>query len=90
MTLDELSGEAERGTLVLESLPGALYQAYFEVNGATYPLLKDGKAIRTYSVGKMYEILGHFRFKRAMLRQHSAYDEMVGQPGGGSNTLTVP
>ena len=90
ISLDQLTGVADRGTLVLESMQNALYQAYFELDGETFVITDNGAPVRAFSVGKMYERLGGFRFHKALLRQNSAYDEMIGQPMRDSNTLVVP
>ena len=90
MTLEELADRAAYGTLVLESLPSALYQAYFEQDNQRHIVMFQDKPVSARSIGNIHEILGAFSFKKVVLRQHSAYDEMIGQTRGEKNTMTIP
>jgi len=78
--------------LIVESLENNLYQAFIEVADEECLILdNDGKPLSAHSLGEMHEYLEGFRFKKAWLRQQSAYDEMIGQPiRAADNTLKVP
>lgn len=82
----------ERLPVVIHSLECALYQA-----SVVFPeqerLLTDenGATLRCYSIGAMRSLLREAPVASLLLRQRSAYDEMVGQPPRlGSNLLEVP
>lgn len=87
-------GVLQRGecvNMVVHSLSQALYQVTVAIEGGEYLLTEnDGKPLRRYSLMAMREALQDLPVGSLSLRQRSAYDEMIGQPGGGhDNTLEV-
>ena len=78
--------------VVVHSLDQALYQVTVIKGGQEHLLVEDGgKAFRRHSIGEVVEVLRFMPVESAVLRQRSAYDEMVGQPlREGDNVLEVP
>lgn len=90
--LKQLDGSKE---LMVESLENCLYQAFVKAGGKEYTLIDDkGKSITAASLSLIVARLAEFQFEHCFLRQYSAYDEMIGQPGDNleqqGNGLTVP
>lgn len=77
---------------VIRSLDQALYQVTLVVDGRERLLTEDnGRVFRRHSLLEVREALQALPLDSAVLRQDSAYDEMIGQPGReGDNTLEVP
>jgi len=77
--------------VVIHSTEGALYTASVVDDGAERALTDSyGRALSWRSLQRAREALQEFPVASLTLRQRSAYDEMVGQPRGGSNVLEVP
>jgi hypothetical protein len=74
------------------SLEGPIYIANLLTGDGQYRLCEeDGSPYRRQSLQQVVFDLAHSGFRECYLVQHSAYDEMVGQPGrAGSNALRVP
>ncbi|TQV78746.1 hypothetical protein FKG94_12030 [Exilibacterium tricleocarpae] len=91
LQVSQLAQISERGVLIIESLDASLYQAFVAVDGCEHLIYgDDGRPVRAFSLGNMRQRLGYHRFLRVVLRQHSAYDEMIGQPvREQSNALEV-
>ncbi|TMX33437.1 hypothetical protein DA096_10070 [Vibrio rotiferianus] len=77
--------------LVIHSLDLALYQVSVLVDGEEHFVTDDkGKFLRAHSILELQKQRRNLKANKQMLRQHSAYDEMVGQPSSiGTNELEV-
>lgn len=78
--------------VIIHSLDGGLYQASACVDGAERLIWQtESEPLRTRNLIAMKEALANVRIGQLILRQESAYDEMVGQPVKAvANTLEVP
>ena len=80
--------------LIIHSLDMCLYQASVRVNAGdkTEILLCDerGKLLKTHSLLQMQKLCSQLPVRQQLLRQYSAYDEMVGGPAKTDNRLEVP
>ena len=78
--------------VIIHSLDQALYQVTVIVEGAERLLVDaDQKPLRSHSLQQMREVLARLPVASLVLRQQSAYDEMIGQGmREGDNTLEVP
>lgn len=77
--------------LVIESVDLSLYIAHAEIDGQSH-LLTDhrGGVLKTPNLLRMKELLAGIACEERVLRQRSAYDEMVGSGvPAGNNTLEV-
>ena len=78
--------------LTITSYEGGIYQV-FMTKGKTEALIwkNDHTPLKGHSLGEMRELLSDVHMNSLILRQDSAYDEMIGQQQrAGANTLTVP
>lgn len=78
--------------VIIHSLDCALYQVSVIINGSEQ-FVMDGKGrlLRSRSVLEMQANFRDLAMQAMVLRQVSAYDEMVGQPPRpGGNALEVP
>jgi len=72
--------------LVIHSLDLALYQVSVVVDGKEHFVTDDnGKFLRAHSILELQKQCRNLKARKQVLRQQSAYDEMVGQPSS-SNT----
>ncbi|WP_194436218.1 DUF6482 family protein [Vibrio fluminensis] len=78
--------------LVVHSLDLSLYQVSVEVDGEEHFIIDDkGKMLRAFSIVELQKQCANLNAKKWVLRQQSAYDEMVGAPiRQQDNTLEVP
>lgn len=78
--------------IVIHSLDLMLYQASAIVEGDEYYVTDDnGKLLRSHNLLEMQVKFEGMNFQQMVLRQQSAYDEMVGQPvRQQANALEVP
>ena len=78
--------------VVIHSLDQALYQVTVIVEGAERLLVDaDQKPLRSHSLQQMREVLARLPVASLVLRQQSAYDEMIGQGvREGDNMLEIP
>lgn len=78
--------------VVIHSLDCALYQVSVMLNGKEHYVTNDkGALLRSRAILEMQAHFKDFAMQRMVLRQVSAYDEMVGQPQRpGDNALEVP
>ncbi len=77
--------------VVIHSLDMCLYQASVRVDGQDiWVATEQGQLLKTNSLIAMQKHLAHLNTKQYLLRQQSAYDEMVGGPLKVDNTLEVP
>ncbi|HDM8195349.1 TPA: hypothetical protein P0E36_001472 [Vibrio harveyi] len=77
--------------LVIHSLDLALYQVSVLVDGEEHFVTDDkGKFLRAHSILELQKQCRNLKTNKQVLRQQSAYDEMVGQPSrSGTNELEV-
>lgn len=82
-------GGAVKG--VVHSIEGSIYRLSVVSHGREMHVLdSDGKAFRRRSIEEVREALQGSRVERLVLRQQSAYDEMIGQAvRQEDNTLEV-
>ena len=92
MTLSKLEKYFYIDKLVIHSLDLALYQVSVVVDGEEHFVTDDkGYLLRAFSIVELQKQCRRLKAKQQVLRQQSAYDEMVGQPvRGSSNLLEVP
>ncbi len=77
--------------LVLESFEGCIYQAYLKRDIGEQLIWADPHTpLKARSLTDLRERLQGLDIASLQLRQRSAYDEMVGQPPKGDNTLLIP
>lgn len=77
--------------IVVHSLDQMLYQVSVILGGQEYYVVdKKSKLIRSHNILSIQALFDGLNYKNMVLRQQSAYDEMVGQPPKGDNTLEVP
>ncbi|HDM8223812.1 TPA: hypothetical protein P0E24_003087 [Vibrio campbellii] len=77
--------------LVIHSLDLALYQVSVLVDGEEHFVTDDkDKFLRAHSILELQKQCRHLKAKKQVLRQQSAYDEMVGHRSrNGTNELEV-
>ena len=77
--------------LVIHSLDLALYQVSVLVDGEEHFVTDDkGKFLRAHSILELQKQCRNLKVNKQVLRQQSAYDEMVGQPSrNNTNELEV-
>lgn len=78
--------------LIYHSIDISLYQASVVLEGKEHYITDDkGKVLRSFKLIQLQKILRKVKAKETVLRQESAYDEMIGGPEKTSpNTLEVP
>ncbi len=76
---------------ILYSIEGSIYRVSVLLEGREKRLLEaDGKAFQRRSANHVREALRECAIRTLTLRQHSAYDEMIGQAvRAQANTLEV-
>jgi hypothetical protein len=77
--------------VVIRSVDLSLYIAVAELEGKECLVANsDGSTLKTRNLLEMKQLLADLTIGELVLRQESAYDEMVGQPAReGSNALEV-
>jgi hypothetical protein len=90
--ISTLEHYAQFDKLVIHSLEMSLYQASVVLDGEEHYVTHDnGSLLRAHNVVDMRRLCQNLSAKEVVLRQDSAYDEMVGSPiKHGQNTLEVP
>ena len=78
--------------VIIHSLDQALYQVTVEREGREYLLVENNeRTFRRHSLHELREALRNMPIASLVLRQRSAYDEMIGQvPREAENTLEIP
>lgn len=78
--------------LVIHSLDLSLYQVSVVIDDEEHYVTDDkGQFLRAFSIVELQKQCRKLKAKHQVLRQQSAYDEMVGQPSrDSSNLLEVP
>ncbi|WP_417504680.1 DUF6482 family protein [Marinomonas gallaica] len=91
MTLSELAKITEIEKVCIHSLESNLYQLSIISEGEEH-YITDQKGVFVTSHNKLdlQKIFTNKQVDKMVLCHQSAYDEMVGQPVGGTNILEVP
>lgn len=91
ITLRELGARTVQ-KLVIESVDLSLYIAEATVDGAVYLVVDEaGKPLRERNLLGMKRHFSGISVDACVLRQRSAYDEMIGHPWqAADNTLEIP
>jgi len=91
MSLKTLRGQLVQ-RLVIESVDLSLYIAHAEVAGKTWLVADDsGAVLKTRNLLDMKRALAGIPASARVLRQRSAYDEMIGAVApSADNTLELP
>jgi len=78
--------------LIYHSIDLSLYQVSAIINGEEqYVCDERGKLLRSFNLIELQKLLRKVAAEKTVLRQTSAYDEMIGGPEKGeSNALEVP
>lgn len=77
----ELAARSAVDKLVIESVDLSLYIARAVIEGDERLVVdKQGRTVKTRNLLEMKELLSGINAVELVLRQRSAYDEMVGQP----------
>jgi hypothetical protein len=92
ITIGQLRQQVHIEKIIIHSLDLCLYQASALVNGVERMVTdKHGKLLRSFNLLEMQALLETLPAAHVVLRQQSAYDEMVGQPARtDANTLEIP
>lgn len=76
--------------IIICSLDQSLYQALLIIDNEEHLIWETKtKALKTRSLMTMQEAFEEFEVGELVLRQESAYDEMVGLGEGGSNRMEI-
>ncbi|SEF60550.1 DUF6482 family protein [Vibrio hangzhouensis] len=78
--------------IIIHSLEMSLYQVSVVIEGEEHYITQDdGHLISTHNIVDMRRVCHNLEARQVVLRQQSAYDEMVGSPiREGENTLEIP
>ena len=92
ISLAEFRALGEPLPVIVHSLDQALYQVTIVMNGQESLLVEnDGGVFRRHGLEGVRRALVDLPVASLVLRQESAYDEMIGQPlREGSNRLEIP
>lgn len=92
LLLKDFNSGQQLEKVIIHSLDGSLYQASALVDGAELLIwITEREPLRTRNLIAMKEAFAHLRVDQLVMRQDSAYDEMVGQPlKPESNRLEIP
>ena len=92
LSIEEFAALAEPAPTIIHSLDQALYQVTVVVDGRERLLVDEtGRPLRRHSLNAMREVLQTLPVASLVLRQRSAYDEMIGQPPReGDNLMELP
>ncbi len=92
ISLRQFAELGDKVRVIVHSLDNALYQVTVVIDGSECLLVDgNGRPLRFHSLQRVRELLQRLPVASLVLRQQSAYDEMIGQaPREGENTLEVP
>ncbi len=78
--------------VIYHSLDLSLYQVSVLIDGENYYVTDDkDRFLRASNLVELQKTMSSVKSKESVLRQSSAYDEMIGLSGDhGSNTMEVP
>ncbi|MFA5548515.1 MAG: DUF6482 family protein [Porticoccaceae bacterium] len=90
--LDHLAAHQPIPRVIIHSLDASIYQVSVEIDGSERPLWETPERLLSRrNLTALRELFAGLAIGALVLRQRSAYDEMVGQPlREGANTLEVP
>lgn len=90
MKLSKLEKYFEVEKLVFNSLDLALYNVSAVVEGQEYMITDErGERIKPHNLLALQQRFQNVKAKKQVVRQSSAYDEMIGGPVKGSNEMEV-
>lgn len=90
MKLSKLEKYFEVEKLVFHSLDLALYNVSAVVEGQEYIITDEqGERIKHHNLLKLQQRFKKVKAKKQVIRQSSAYDEMIGGPIKGNNEMEV-
>ena len=91
VSVDEL-GKLEVAAVVIESVDLSLYIAHVRIADQEHVIAdRHGKVLKTRNLLEMQRTLRNAVTCEFYLRQHSAYDEMVGHPHrAADNSMELP
>lgn len=91
MNLTDLNNIDHFEKVRIHSLESNLYQLSVIVDGEEHFVLDHhGALLKSHNKLELQQLFDDKSVQKMVLCHQSAYDEMVGQPMGGSNTLEVP
>lgn len=81
ISLKSLQQQSGIEKVIIHSLDCALYQVSVVIEGQELYLTDEqGKLLRSHNKMSLQTLFNGLPFRKMVLRQQSAYDEMVGQP----------
>jgi hypothetical protein len=92
LKLKEIRQKSGIDRFVIESVDLSLYIAFVQVDGVEHLIADNtGKPLKTTNLLSMQRQIKQFGQVESVLRQRSAYDEMVGRPsqGAADNTMEI-
>lgn len=92
LTLKEIKRTPNIDRFVIESVDLSLYIAFVQINGEEHLIADNkGKPLKTTNLLSMQRQIKQFGQIEVVLRQRSAYDEMVGRGAQqmGDNTMEL-
>lgn len=91
MTVSELAKISTIEKVCIHSLESNLYQLSIITDGEEHYITdQKGRFLTSHNKLDLQHMFDHKTVNEMVLCHQSAYDEMVGQPVGGSNILEVP
>lgn len=92
LKLKEIRQKSGIDRFIIESVDLSLYIAFVQVDGVEHLIADNtGKPLKTTNLLSMQRQIKQFGQVESVLRQRSAYDEMVGRPsqGAADNTMEI-
>lgn len=92
LKLKEIRQKSGIDRFVIESVDLSLYIAFVQVDGVEHLIADNtGKPLKTTNLLSMQRQIKQFGQVESVLRQRSAYDEMVGRPSqvSADNTMEI-
>ena len=92
LRLKDIRRKSNIDRFVIESVDLSLYIAFVQINGEEHLIADNtGKPLKTTNLLSMQRQIKQFGKVEAILRQRSAYDEMVGKgaSSSGDNTMEL-
>lgn len=92
LKLKEIRQKSGIDRFIIESVDLSLYIAFVQVDGVEHLIADNkGKPLKTTNLLSMQRQIKQFGQVESVLRQRSAYEEMVGRPsqGAADNTMEI-
>ena len=92
LKLKEIRQKSAIDRFIIESVDLSLYIAFVQVDGVEHLIADNtGKPLKTTNLLSMQRQIKQFGQVESVLRQRSAYDEMVGRPSqvSADNTMEI-